>query len=136
MTLFVDTSFWYAVTDAADGGNRRAKDVLSHEEALVTSDHVLVETWLLTKSRLGFDAAGKAWDVMQRGADIEPTSATDLERARAIREEFPDQTFSLVDLTSFAVMHRLGLDRVASFDSDFAIYRYGPRRDRAFAVVR
>jgi hypothetical protein len=33
-------------------------------------------------------------------------------------------------------MERLGLSRVASFDSDFAVYRYGRNRDRAFEVVR
>jgi uncharacterized protein len=49
---------------------------------------------------------------------------------------FRDQKFSIVDRTSFAVMHRLGLHRVASFDDDFAIYRYGRSRDRAFSVLR
>jgi len=33
---------------------------------------------------------------------------------------------------SFAVMERLGLTRAASFDDDFAVYRYGRNRDRAF----
>ena len=37
---------------------------------------------------------------------------------------------------SFAVMERLGLTQVASFDDDFAIYRYGRNRDRAFEVLR
>jgi hypothetical protein len=33
-------------------------------------------------------------------------------------------------------MQRVGLTAVASFDDHFAIYRYGPRRDRAFDVRR
>jgi len=33
-------------------------------------------------------------------------------------------------------MHRLGVLRVASFDNDFAVFRFGPRRDRAFEVLR
>jgi hypothetical protein len=33
-------------------------------------------------------------------------------------------------------MHRLGLTRAATLDDDFAIYRYGSGRDRAFEVVR
>ena len=53
-----------------------------------------------------------------------------------IGELFTDQRFSIVDRTSFAVMERLGLTRVASFDQDFAIYRYGRKRDRAFEVLR
>ena len=33
-------------------------------------------------------------------------------------------------------MERLGIFRVASLDDDFAIYRYGRNRDRAFEVLR
>jgi predicted nucleic acid-binding protein len=60
----------------------------------------------------------------------------DLEAAWAIGAAFPDQDFSLVDRTSFAIMERLGLRRVAALDDDFAVYRYGRRRDRSFEIVR
>lgn len=33
-------------------------------------------------------------------------------------------------------MERLGVHRAAPFDDDFAVYRFGPRRSRAFEVVR
>jgi hypothetical protein len=32
-------------------------------------------------------------------------------------------------------MERLGITRVATFDNDFAVYRYGPERNRAFTLV-
>ena len=32
-------------------------------------------------------------------------------------------------------MERQGLTKVASFDDDFAIYRFGLARDRAFTVL-
>jgi predicted nucleic acid-binding protein len=41
-----------------------------------------------------------------------------------------------VDRTSFAVVERLGITQVASFDNDFAVYRYGRNRDRAFEIIR
>jgi predicted nucleic acid-binding protein len=41
-----------------------------------------------------------------------------------------------VDRTSFAVMLRLGVHRVASFDDHFAVFRFGPGRRLAFEVVR
>ena len=56
--------------------------------------------------------------------------------AWAIGEAFHDQNFSIVDRTSFAVMERLGINRAASFDDDFAVYRYGRSRERAFEVIR
>ena len=67
---------------------------------------------------------------------LEPIGAADLERAWAIGEGCPDQHFSLVDRTSFAVMERLGLRRVASFGDDFTVCRFGADRNGAFSVIR
>ena len=47
MSIFVDSSAWYAAVDRSDRHNTRAKKLLGSEEPLVTSDHVLVETWRL-----------------------------------------------------------------------------------------
>jgi predicted nucleic acid-binding protein len=47
-----------------------------------------------------------------------------------------DQDFSIVDRTSFAVMNRLGIDRAASLDDHFAVFRFGPRRRQSFTIVR
>jgi hypothetical protein len=33
-------------------------------------------------------------------------------------------------------MRRLGIERAASLDDDFAIFRFGPNRRQAFTVVR
>lgn len=102
----------------------------------MTSDHVLVETWLLLAHRLGRGAAERFWAAARAGAaSIEPVATADLEVAFAIGEEFPDQDFSIVDRSSFAVMRRLGVLRTATFDEHFAIYRFGPRRDQAFEIV-
>ena len=60
----------------------------------------------------------------------------DLEAAWVIGERFPDQNFSIVDRASFAVMERMGIVAAASFDADFAVYRYGRGRSKAFAIVR
>jgi predicted nucleic acid-binding protein len=137
LTLFVDSSTFYAAADRSDASNARAKEVLGGGEDLVTSDHVLVETSLLLRHRLGRAAAIRFWDALRAGtARVELIGAADLEAAWHEAAAFPDQDFSLVDLTSFAVMRRLGVLRAATFDDDFAIYRFGSRRERAFEVVR
>lgn len=101
------------------------------------SDHVLVETWGLLNSRIHRQAAETFWSQIRRGTvPVEKVTELDLERAWMIGEAFPDQHFSIVDRTSFAVMERLGLSRAASFDDDYAVYRYGRNRDRAFEVLR
>ena len=69
-------------------------------------------------------------------AQIEPAGTADLETAHEIGQRFPDQDFSIVDRTSFAVMQRLGIQTAASFDNDFAVFRFGRNLDRAFTVMR
>jgi predicted nucleic acid-binding protein len=137
MSLFVDTSIWFAAVDSSDRNNARAKAILKAGEALVTTDHVLVETWTLLHHRLQPNAAERFWEGLRSGvAVIEPVGLADLEAAWQIGNSWRDQDFSIVDRTSFAVMHRLGIERVASLDDHFAIFRFGPRRRQSFTVVR
>lgn len=136
MSVFVDTSVLYAAVDRDDVGHERAKVVIDGGEALVCTDHVLVETMLLVARRAGWQMAERLWRGLRGGiARIEITTHTDMEVAASIGERFADQEFSLTDRTSFAVMHRLGIARAASFDKDFAVYRFGPDRRKAFDLV-
>lgn len=137
MSLFVDSSVLYAVADRADRYKKRAQEVVSRGERLVTTDHVLAESWLLIQRRLGWSFAEQFWSRLRAGkVAMEFLRPGDLDHAWRIGEAFPDQGFSIVDRTSFAVMERLGIDSVATFDDHFSIYRYGPRRERAFDVRR
>ena len=136
MTVFVDTSVWYATMDRGDAGNARARAMLGASESLITTDHVLLETWGLLRYRGRRDVANQFWDLLRGGlATIEPVNLADLETAWQIRTAYPDQDFSIVDCTSFAVMRRLGIERAASFDQHFAIYRFGPERRRALTIL-
>jgi uncharacterized protein len=137
MSLFVDTSIWYAAADRDDAGNARARAVLGAGEALVTTDHVLIETWSLIHHRLHRKAAERFWEGLRSGvAVLEPVGTADLEAAWDMGSAYRDQDFSIVDRTSFAVMRRLGIERAASLDAHFAIFRFGPNRRRAFTIVR
>lgn len=102
MSLFVDTSVWYAAADSSDESSVRAKAILSADEPLVTSDHVLVETWTLPRHGINRRAAERFWEGLRTGvATIDPV-----------------------------------VERAAAFDDDFAIFRFGPNRRRAFTIVR
>jgi predicted nucleic acid-binding protein len=136
MSLFVDTSIWYAAADSSDRSNARSKAILKSGEALVTSDHVLVETWTLLHHKLDRKAGERFWEGLRSGiAVIEAVTLADLEVAWDIGVSWRDQDFSIVDRTSFAVMRRLGIDRVASFDAHFAVFRFGPKRRQSFQVL-
>jgi uncharacterized protein len=137
VTVFVDSSAFYASVDSGDTRHAHATEILSRGEPLLTSDHVLVESWLLLNLRSGRRTANAFWERLRESrVPIEGVLRGDLDNAWRIGEEFADQDFPIVDRTSFAVMERLGISRVASFDDHFAVYRYGPRRSRSFDVVR
>ena len=136
MTAFVDSSAWYAAADADDTNHlRAAARIEEFAGRLLTSDHVLIETWYLTSRRLGVGIAETLLNRIRRGiARVEPATLADLEVAAQIQEAFPDQRFSIVDRTSWSLMQRLGIHEAIAFDRDFSIYRFGPDRRRAFTV--
>lgn len=137
MSVFVDSSAFYAAADDGDRSNARTRELLSAGEDLLTTDHVLVESWLLLQRRLGIDAANRFWGAVRGGvAHVEHVTPADLEASWAIGDRFPDQDFSIVDRSSFVVMERLGVHRAVALDDDFAVYRFGSRRERSFTLIR
>ncbi|MCY4621881.1 MAG: PIN domain-containing protein [bacterium] len=136
MSVFVDTSAWYAAADLGDVHHRRAVERLGEfSRDLLTSDHVLVETWFLAANRLGADVAETLVNTIRAGgARVEAATIADLEIAAQIHDVFADQEFSIVDRTSWSIMQRLGVQEAISFDRDYLIYRFGRDRRKAFTV--
>ncbi len=123
MMVFVDTSAFLAVLDADDTNHRTAariwEKLLKDQAALVCSSYVLVETFALVQRRLGMKA------VRVLDEDILP-----LVKVEWIGEDIHQQAvsavlvanrrnLSLVDCASFAVMRRLGIREVFTFDKHF-----------------
>src|SRR5437660_9930952 len=67
MSVFVDTSIWYAAADSSDRSNARSKAILRSGETLVTSDHVLVEKWTLLHQKLDPKDAEGLWEGLGHG---------------------------------------------------------------------
>ena len=134
--IFVDSSAWFAAANGNDAQHSRAKSALSGQSGFVTSNLVLAETWRLLHHKLHWQAAESFWRIIRQGAaDLEVVSAEDMEGAWLIGQRYPDQDFSLTDRTSFALMERLQIVDVATFDHHFAIYRFGGNRSGAFRLV-
>lgn len=137
--LFVDTGAFYALADRSDRHHHAARAAwleAAESDELLTTDHVVVESWLLVRARLGRPAAIRWWDALRRGpVTVIGVSSRDFERAREIVAHWQDQDFSLVDSTSFAVLERLGIDRAFAFDHHFRLIRLGERRERALTLV-
>ena len=137
--LFVDTGAFYAAADRSDAHHGRAAATFEARGTrgdLVTTDHVVIEAWLLLHARLGRGEALRFWDAMATGVvTVLGALASDFASARRIAQEWPDQDFSIVDCTSFAVMERLRIEEAFAFDAHFRLYRWGPARRKAFRVV-
>ena len=123
MSVYVDTSAFFAVLDADDANHNAARhlweDLLKQEVVLVCSNYVLVETLALVQRRLGMPAV-RAFqeDVMPvlkvRWVDEllhQVGIASVLAAAR--------RGLSLVDCVSFELMRRLGIKTVFVFDHHF-----------------
>lgn len=136
---FLDTGAFYALADVADRHHQVAEAVFGARAPsgdFVTTDHVFVETWCLIRARLGRPAAMKYWEAMGTGVvRVIGVSSEDMTRARRIADEWPDQDFSLVDCTSFAVIERLDLREAFAFDQHFRVFRFGPGRDQALRLL-
>ncbi|MCK1616582.1 type II toxin-antitoxin system VapC family toxin [Bradyrhizobium sp. 159] len=111
MTAFVDTSVWFAAAAKRDAQNERAKSILRSIGQHITTDLVLTETWQLLKAKFGKDVADNFWERLRdSGVQIELVIRADLDAASEIEASFPNQSFSFIDRTSFALMERLSSD--------------------------
>ncbi|MDP3723083.1 MAG: PIN domain-containing protein [Candidatus Omnitrophota bacterium] len=135
-SILVDSAAWYALADKSDALHREATAFLKthlRENAWLTTHPIVMETWALINRRLGRTAAMTFWERLRSGGvALMPLDAADWEAAWRIALAFPDQDFSLVDCTTFAIMERLGIMQVFTFDDHFLVYRYGARRQQAF----
>ncbi len=123
MSVFVDTSGLYAALDAADACHRKAAaawhGLLAGEEALVTTNYVLLETAALLQHRLGLDA------VRTLAQDIVPVLTVvwigEEEHGAAMASVLSARSrdLSLVDCAAFLVMRRMHMERCFAFDSHF-----------------
>ncbi|MCQ3814758.1 MAG: PIN domain-containing protein [Acidimicrobiia bacterium] len=133
---YVDTSAWVSLANSDEASHERVVAALDDRRGrLITSDHVLHETWTVMRFRHGFEPAERLINGIRGGiAKVEVSGLSDLEVAAAIDTAFPDQRFSLSDRTSWAVMQRLGIHDAITLDKDFRIYRFGSDRRLSFTV--
>lgn len=124
MSVFIDTSAFYAVFDADDEEHPRArevwKDLVSVGGPLFTSNYVLVETLALLQSRLGIEAVRAFDDAV---APLLRTLWIDGEvhrEAVAAVLTAGRRRLSLVDCSSFVLIRRHGLDSAFAFDGHFS----------------
>jgi len=124
-SVFVDTSAFVALRNAAEAEHGRARaalsELISEGAALYTSNYVFAETYTALLVRVGrgeavewgrrFRASG-AIELVRLEEDVEGA-------AWEILERHEDKRWSYVDATSFALIERDGGGEAFAFDAHF-----------------
>ena len=89
---------------------------------LVTSNHVVGETWSLVRRRSGHAAAVEFVDRLAKVDRLEIMHVDERVEREAWRwlRSHDEREYSFVDATSYALMRRLAIHEVLAFDQDFA----------------
>jgi predicted nucleic acid-binding protein len=123
MSVFVDTSALIAVmasSDSLHGPAVRAwLELLDGDEALVTTNYVLVETCSLLQHRFGLACLRRFRSEGAGALGVWWVTAEQHDAALAAVLAADRQDLSLVDCASFAVMRDLGLEQAFTVDSHF-----------------
>jgi predicted nucleic acid-binding protein len=120
---FVDTSFWVALQLARDGHHRAARELWERDRApLLTTNHVLGETWTFLRRRAGHAAAQAFVEAARRSPRLAIEHASEAVETEAWEwlQRHDELPYSFVDATSFATMRRRRLREALAFDGDFA----------------
>jgi predicted nucleic acid-binding protein len=128
MSLFADTSAFYALLDADDANHGQSasawREMMASDQSVVTTNYVLVETFALIQSRLGLEA------VREFQGDIVPVLQVEFVTPEMHRLGIAAllaasrRGLSLVDCVSFEVMRELGMKSAFTFDGHFREYGF------------
>jgi uncharacterized protein len=127
MAVFVDTSAFYAILDADDENHASSAETWRHimnsDEAVVTTNYVLVETFALVQNRLGMEAVRKFQEDIVPVLQIEFVTPEIHRVGIASLLAASRRNLSLVDCISFEVMRDSGIRSAFAFDNHF--HQYG-----------
>jgi predicted nucleic acid-binding protein len=124
--VFVDTGAWFAVQIEDDEHHAQAAEtfrrLLEGPCNLVTTNHVVGETYTLLRTVRGYPQAVRFLDLLEAATRVQRVFVSeDLEkRAIALLHRYHDHDFSFVDAASFAVMRAQRIRHAFAFDSHFA----------------
>lgn len=128
MKLFIDTGPLVARTYRPDPRHRESVDVFRRisdrtlpYRLLFTSNYVVDETLTRLLYEAGHPAAVQGLRLLRGSTALRIVRVTEEDERRAdeVFLRYADQRISYTDCTSEAVMERLGIDTVFSFDRDF-----------------
>jgi predicted nucleic acid-binding protein len=128
MPIFLDTGFLIALSDERDKNHARAKTSLREHVSggarFVLARNILIEYLDGVTKRIGKDKAIEELDniLNSKLLVVEPVTESDWDKAIMYFRKYSDQQIDMTDCMSFAIMERLELKSVLTFDNDFKIH--------------
>jgi predicted nucleic acid-binding protein len=123
MSVFVDTSAFYALLADNDVNHVRARDAWTALAATMAhvqcTNYVLLETTALLQHRLGINAVRVFQEEIVPVLHVEWIGSDDHSAAVDALLTAGRRELSLVDCTSFGVMRRLGIRQAFAYDEHF-----------------
>ena len=119
---FADTSFWFGLQERRDARHDQARTLVARGVGrVVTTNHVVGETWTLLRRRSGHTAAVGFLDRLGVLPGLEIVHVNEIDEKDAWRwlRARPEREYSFVDATSFVVMRRRRIREALAFDGDF-----------------
>ena len=124
--IFVDTSFFKAFIDSKDDFHERSLSLFNRinneDTELVVTNYIVDETFTLVRIKNGLEKAKKLYKILkdlEGGLKIVRVLVRDeVEAWNWFWKEW--RNLSYTDCVSFAVMKRLGIENVATFDRHFS----------------
>jgi predicted nucleic acid-binding protein len=131
MTVFIDTSAFFAVLDRDDVNHPKAREqwreILAHDQVMVTTNYVLVETFALLRHRLGLQAVRTFQEDVTPLITVESVGEGTHRSGISALLAASKRGLSLVDCVSFETMRSLAIKKAFAFDPHF--------RDQGFTCV-
>ena len=122
--ILIDTSAFYAVLSARDVNNSQAAElwqmIITEDIPIFCNNYVVSETLALLQNRIGIVAAQDFHENIKPFLEIEWMTEKKHDFAMALLLSENRRKLSLVDISAFATMRRLGIRKVFTFDQHFA----------------
>ena len=120
---FVDTSYWVSLLLSRDQHHQEARALWRDDVGvLVTSNHVIGETWTFLRRRAGHRAAVSFLNAVHDSPRVSIEHIGEQTEAEALAwlRRHDEREYSFVDATSFALMRRKRIREALAFDGDFS----------------
>ena len=123
--LIVDTNFWVALFNKNDANHSSASDFLSvSEDHFLTSVPVITEVIYFLKRKSNTRIVSKALEWFASDfVEIINLESEDLIKISNLMIKYENVSMDFADASLVLIASRLGVDRIATYDKDFLIYR-------------